>query len=56
MTDSVISLLSWVAMGTGAIACVGSVFLAARQPDQRKAHLLRAGFFGAIAATMLALR
>lgn len=56
MADSTMALLGWIAIVTGVIAAGGSLFLATRQPEQRKAHLVRAGFFGMIAVVMLALR
>lgn len=56
MADSTIAILGWIAIVAGALASIGSLFLATRQPDQRKAHLGRAALFGIIAVTMFALR
>lgn len=56
MADSTIALLTWVAIATGVAASFGSLFLAIRHPEQRKAHAARALLFGVIAVTMVTLR
>lgn len=55
MADPTLSMLGFVSGGAGMLAAVGSLYLATRQPEQRKEHLARAGLFAVIAAAMLFL-
>jgi hypothetical protein len=55
LADTTISALIWVSVVTGAIASGGSMALAARHPDQRRAHLARATLFAVFTVAMFTM-